>query len=103
MEFLNFRGQQLEATIVSTGGQDFVIAAVGDRMDATATRIYAQQKIDIVAGLEVMEIATGTRYKVLSPPEGFMRQVMIKDIARNLTPIAVTEDVLRQKYRFMSA
>lgn len=36
MEFLNFRGQQLEATIISTGGQDFVIAPVGDRLDAMA-------------------------------------------------------------------
>lgn len=103
MEFLNFRGQQLEATIISTGGQDFVIAAVGDRLDSAAARIHAQQKIEIVPGLKLTEIATGTTYQVVTKPEGFMRQVMIKDVLRNLTPIAVTEDVLRQKYRFISA
>jgi hypothetical protein len=75
---------------------------LSDRLDSTAARIYAQQKIDIVPGLEVMELATGTRYKVITRPEGYMRQVMIRDILRNTTPIPVTEDVLRQKYRFMS-
>ena len=103
MEFLSFRGQQLEATVIRTGGQEFMIAPIGDRLDSTAARIYAQQKIDIVPGLEVMELATGTRYKVLSQPSGIMRHVRIKDIARNLTLIAVTEDELRQKFRFMSA
>jgi hypothetical protein len=53
MEFLSFRGQQLEATIISAGGQEFVIAPIGDRLDATAARIYSQQKIDIVPGLKV--------------------------------------------------
>ncbi|MEG4521048.1 hypothetical protein [Microcoleus sp. AT9_A5] len=100
---MSFRGQQLEATVISAGGQDFVIAAVGDRLDSTAARIHSQQKIDIVPGLEVRELATGTRYKVLSRPEGHMRHVRIKDETRNLTPIAVTEDVLRQNYRFVSA
>lgn len=104
MEFLSFRGQQLEATVISAGGQDFVIAAVGDRMDSTAARIYSQQKIDIVPGLEVRAIDTGKKYKVLSAPEGYMRHVKIKDESRyDNTPINVTEDVLRQKFRFVSA
>lgn len=103
MEFLSFRGQQLEATIVNAGGQDFVIAPIGDRLDSTAARIYAQQKIDIVPGLKVTELATGTSYEVLSRPEGIMRHVRLLDYKRGLSPIAVTEDELRQKYRFMSA
>ena len=103
MEFLSFRGQQLEATVIRTGGQEFVIAPIGDRLDSTAPRIYAPQKIDIVPGLKVMELETGTTYQVLSRPEGIMRHVRLKDIVRNLTPIAVTEDELRQKFRFMSA
>lgn len=93
----------MEATIIRTGGQEFVIAPIGDRLDSTAARIYAQQKIEIVPGLKVMNLETGTTYQVLSRPEGIMRHVRIKDVARNLTPIAVTEDELRQKYRFMSA
>jgi hypothetical protein len=103
MEFLSFRGQQLEATIVRAGGQEFVMAPISTWLDSTAARIYAQQKIDIVPGLEVRELETGTRYKVLSEPTGHMRHVRIKDILRNTTPINVTEDVLRQKFRFVSA
>jgi len=102
MEFISFRGQQLEATIISAGGQDFVIAPIGDRMDRATAEILAQQNIAIVPGLKITEKTTGTLFQVLSKPEGYSRLVRIKDIRRNLTPVNIPEDELRQKYRFTS-
>lgn len=102
MEFINFRGTNLEATIVRAGGQEFIIAAIpATKMDSDAARIYSQQKIEIVPGLKVMELATGTKYEVLSRPEGFFQAVQIKDTLRNATPIFVPENELRQNFRFV--
>lgn len=101
MEFVNFRGKNLEATLITVGGQDFLIAAVGDRQDLAIADIYAQQKIEIVPGLKVMEKKSGKEFEVLSAPIGYSRHVRIKDIRRNLTPVNVPEDELRQNYRFV--
>ena len=44
MEFLNFRGKNLEATTSWVGGQELVMAAVpSDRQDASSAEVYAQQ------------------------------------------------------------
>ena len=103
MDFLSFRGQNLEATVVRVGSQEFVFAPLPSQyMDSATARIYSQQKIEIVPGLKLQEIATGTSYEVLSKPEGHMRQVRIKDYRRGLTPINVTEDELRKRFRFVS-
>ncbi|MEG4446704.1 hypothetical protein QUB49_33945 [Microcoleus sp. AT9_B4] len=101
MEFVNFRGKNLEATLITVGGQDFLIAAVGDRQDLAIAEIYAQQKIEIVPGLKVCEKKSGTLFEVLSQPSGHLRHVRIKDSRRNLTPVNVTEDDLRRNYRFV--
>ncbi|MEG4520995.1 hypothetical protein [Microcoleus sp. AT9b-C5] len=101
MEFVNFRGKNLEATLITVGGQDFLIAAVGDRQDLAIADIYAQQKIEIVPGLKVMEKKSGKEFEILSKPIGFMRQVSIKDTRRSLTPINIPEDDLRRNYRFV--
>jgi len=46
--------------------------------------------------------STGTIFEVLSEPVGFMRQVSIQDIRRNLNPENVTEKKLRQEFRFVN-
>lgn len=102
MEFISFRGKNLEATIITVGGQEFVMAAVGDRLDSATAEIYAQQNIEIVPGLKVREKKSGTLYEILSKPIGFMKQVTIKDSARNITPVNVPEDELRQRFRFVA-
>jgi len=101
MEFISFRGKNLEATMITVAGQEFVMAAVGDRLDSATAEIYAQQKIDIVPGLKATEKKSGTLFEILSKPEGYSRLVSIKDIRRNLTPINVSEDKLRQEFRFV--
>jgi len=102
MEFISFRGKNLEATMITVAGQEFVMAAVGDRVDSATAEIYAQQKIDIVPGLKVIEKKSGTLFEILSSPIGYSRLVSIKDIRRNLTPINVPEDKLRQEFRFVA-
>ena len=102
-EFVNVRGQNLLANSVWSGGQEFLIIAIpGDRQDAATADIVAQQSIEIVPGLKVTEKATGKLFEILSPPTGYSRHVRIKDVRRNLTPVNVPEDELRQKYRFTS-
>lgn len=102
MEFISFRGKNLEATMITVAGQEFVMAAVGDRLDSASADIYAQQKIEIVPGLKATEKKSGTLFEILSKPEGYSRHVKIKDTRRNLTPINVTEDELRKNYRFVA-
>jgi len=102
MEFISFRGKNLEATMITVAGQQFVMAAVGDRLDSATAEIYSQQNIDIVPGLKVREKKTGVLYEILSKPIGFMKQVSIKDTSRNLTPVNITEDKLRQEFRFVA-
>jgi hypothetical protein len=102
-EFVNVRGQSLLANTMWVGGQEFLIVAIPrNSQDAITAEILAQQNIQIVPGLKVAEKATGTLFEILSKPEGYSRHVRIKDIRRNLTPINVPEDELRQKYRFTS-
>jgi hypothetical protein len=105
MDFLNDKGQQLQATEIKCGIHKFVIAAIPiDDWDAKSARIAAQQQIEIVPGLKVSELATGRRFEVLSKPEGIMRNVSLKDLTINdyrQTPTWVTEDKLRQKFRFV--
>jgi len=101
-EFVNVRGQNLMASSVWAGGQEFLIIAVpGDRIDSATADIVAQQSIAIVPGLKITEKSTGTLFEILSKPEGYSRLVRIKDIRRNLTPVNISEDELRQKYRFV--
>lgn len=101
MEFISFRGKNLEATVITVGGQEFVMAAVGDRADSATAEIYGQ-KIEIVPGLKVIEKKSGTLFEILSSPIGYSRLVSIKDIRRNLTPVNVPEDKLRQEFRFVA-
>ena len=101
-EFVSFRGKNLEATRITVARQEFIIAAVGDRVDSATAEIYAQQKIDIVPGLKVVEKKSGTLFEILSKPEGYSRLVKIKDTRRNLTPVNIAEDELRQNYRFVA-
>jgi hypothetical protein len=101
-EFLDFRGKKLVATTTWVGHQEFVLAAIpGDRQDAINAEIYAQQKIEIVPGLKVMEKKSGKEFEILSKPNGYSRLVTLKDTRRNLTPVMVPEDELRQNYRFV--
>jgi hypothetical protein len=103
LEFLDFRGKKLVATTTWVGGQEFVMAAVpGDRQDSATAEIYAQQNIEIVPGLKIMEKKTGKEFEILSQPKGYSRHVTIKDARRNLNPVNVTEDELRQNFRFVS-
>lgn len=102
VEFVDFRGKKLVATTTWVGTQEFVMAPVpGDRQDAATAEIYAQQNIDIVPGLTIKEKKTGKEFTVLSKPIGYSRHVTIKDARRNLNPENITEDELRQNYRFV--
>jgi hypothetical protein len=101
MEFLSFRGKNLEATIITVAGQDFIVAAVGDRQDSAIADIHAQQKIDIVPGLKIKNKKSGKEFEIVSKPSGFMRHVSIKETRRNIIPEPITEDELRQNYRFV--
>jgi hypothetical protein len=102
LEFLDFRGQKLVATTTWVGGQEFVMAAVpGDRQDAATADIYAQQNIEIVPGLKIENKKSGKQFEILSKPEGYSRHVTIKDTRRNLNPESITEDELRQNFRFV--
>jgi hypothetical protein len=63
MDFLHYKDQQLEATEMNCDAQRFVIAPLPwDSIDTTTARILAQLKIDILPGLKVWELATGTTY-----------------------------------------
>ena len=102
VEFLDFRGKKLVATTTWVGGQEFVMAAVpSDRQDSINAEIYAQQKIDIVPGLKVMEKKWGKEFAILSKPIGYSKHVSIQETRRNLSPVNVSEDELRQNYRFV--
>lgn len=101
MEFVNFRGRNLQANLITVAGQEFVIAAVGDRYDSAIADIYAQQNIEIVPGLRVVNKKSGTEFKILSKPIGYSKHVSIQETRRNLSPVNVPEDELRQNYRFV--
>lgn len=101
-EFVTVRGKRLEASRMWVGAQEFLIVAVpSDRADSAAAEVYSQQAIEIQPGFKVMEKSTGTIFEILSKPEGYSRIVTLKDYRRNLTPIKVPEDELRQNFRFV--
>ena len=106
MEFLNIRGQQLEATIINVAGQGFVMAAIGDRLDSAAARIYSQQQIEIRSGQEIEETATGKKFaivKILAPNDEF-QQILIADKSNPKSgAIAVSGDRLRRDFEFLTA
>lgn len=102
VEFLDFRGKKLVATTSWVGSQEFVMAAVlSDRADSAAADVYAQQNIQIVPGLKIKNKKSGKEFEILSKPEGYSRHVTIKDTRRNLNPESITEDELRQNFRFV--
>lgn len=101
MEFVNFRGKNIEATMITVRGQDFLIAAVGDRQDSAIADIYAQQNIEIVPGLKIVNKKSGKEFEILSKPIGYSKHITIKDFRRNVIPAPITEDELRQNYRFV--
>jgi hypothetical protein len=102
-EFVNVRGQNLMANSVWAAGQEFLIIAIPPHhFDSATADILAQQAIEITPGLKITEKATGKLFEVLSGPEGYSRHVQIKDVRRNLNPVHIPEDELRQKYRFSS-
>ena len=102
-EFVNVRGQNLMAVSTWVSGQEFLIVAVPtDRIDSATADILAQQSIEITPGLKITEKSSGKLFEVLSAPRGYSRHVEIKDIRRNLKPVNIPEDELRQKYRFTS-
>ena len=101
MEFISFRGKNLEATVIMIAGQEFVMASVADRFDSIAADVYSQQKIDIVPGLKITEKKTGVLFEILSKPEGYSRLVSVKNVRRNLSGINISEEDLRKNYRFV--
>lgn len=98
------RGQNLLASSVWAGGQEFLIVAIpGDRADSGNGDTYAQQQpIEIAPGLRIKDKKTGQEFKVLSKPTGFYKQVEIQDIHHMQLSLRVLEDELRQKYHFIS-
>ncbi|MEG4281009.1 hypothetical protein QUA62_26640 [Microcoleus sp. MON1_C1] len=101
-EFVNVRGQNLMASSVWAGGQEFLIIAIpSDRQDSATAEIYAQQNIEIVPGLKIQNKKSGKEFEILSKPSGFMKHIKIKETRRNIIPEPITEDELRQNYRFM--
>jgi len=102
LEFLDFRGKKLVASTTWVGSQEFVMAAVpSGRQDSATAEIYAQQNIEIVPGLTIKEKKTGKEFEILSKPEGFSRHVRIEDPRRRNLSETITEDELRQNYRFV--
>lgn len=84
IEFLTFRGKQLEAKVTWLGNQEIVQAAIhNNRVDSLSADVYAQQKIDIKPGLKITHRKTGKEFEILSTPAGFSRQVTIKDSRRD--------------------
>ena len=102
IEFLTFRGKQVEAKVMWLGNQEVVMAAIhSNRVDSLSADVYAQQKIDIVPGLKIINKKSGKEFEILSRPAGYSRHVTIKDSRRDLmSSIIITEDDLRQNYRF---
>ena len=101
-EFLDFRGKKLVATTTWVGAQEFVMAAIpSDRQDSATAEIYAQQNINIVPGLKIVNKKSGKEFEILSKPVGYSKQVTIKETRRNTYPAPITEDELRQNYRFV--
>jgi hypothetical protein len=102
MEFISFRGKNLEATIITVAGQEFLIAAVGDRADSAIADTYAQQQeIEIVPGLKIKEKKSGQEFKILSKPIGYCNLVEIQDIHHFQLSTHIAEDELRQNFRFV--
>jgi hypothetical protein len=102
VEFLDFRGKKLVATTAWVGAQEFVMAAVpSGRTDSATAEIYAQQNIEIVPGLKVMEKKSGKEFEILSKPIGYSKHVTIKETRRNIISAPITEDDLRQNFRFV--
>ncbi|MEG3929168.1 hypothetical protein [Microcoleus sp. T3_D1] len=101
MEFVNFRGKNLQANLITVAGQEFIIAAVGDRYDSAIADIYSQQNIEIVPGLKIQNKKSGKEFEILSKPSGFMRHIQLKETRRNIMPEPITEQELRQNYRFV--
>jgi hypothetical protein len=54
-----------------------------------------------VPGLKIKNKKSGKEFEILSKPEGYSRHVTIKDTRRNLNPESITEDELRQNFRFV--
>lgn len=102
-EFVTVRGKLHEGvkTWAASGHEIIVVVIPADRQDAANADIYAQQNIAIVPGLKIEHKKSGTLFEVLSPPTGFMKQISIKDVRRNLTPVRITESELRRNYRFV--
>lgn len=102
IEFLTFRGKQLEAKVTWLGNQEIVQAAIpSDRIDSAAFEVYAQQKIDIVPGLKIIHKKSGKEFEILSHPTGYSRHVSVKDSRRDwMNSVTITEDDIRQNYRF---
>ena len=102
IEFITFRGKLLEAKLTWLGNQEIIQAAIpSDHIDSATADVYLQQKIEIVPGLKITEKKSGTLFEILSKPEGYSRFVSIKDVRRNLSGINISEDELRQNYRFV--
>jgi hypothetical protein len=103
IEFLSFRGKQLEAKVMWLGNQEVVMAAIhSNRVDSLSADVYAQQKIDIKPGLKITNKKSGKEFEVLSHPAGYSRHVTIKDSRRDtMNSITITEEDLRQNYRFV--
>ncbi len=101
MEFISFRGKNLQANLITVAGQEFLIAAVGNRQDAPTAEIHAQQAIEIVPGLRIQDKKSGQEFKILSKPTGYYNQVEIQDIHHMQLSVHILENELRQNYRFI--
>jgi hypothetical protein len=101
-EFVNARGQNLLASSVWAGGQEFLIVAVpGDRPDS-GNSTPPTQPIEIVPGLRIKDKKSGQEFKVFSKPIGHLRLVEIQDIHHMQLSRHISEDELRQKFWILS-
>jgi hypothetical protein len=103
-EFVNVRGQNLVASSVWVGAQEFLIVAVpSDRADSGNSDSHVpQQPMEIAPGLIIKEKKSGQEYKVLSKPSGYSREIEIQDIHHMRLSFSIPEDELRQKFWILS-
>lgn len=101
-EFVNVRGQNLPASSVWSGGQEFLIIAVPSDHADSGNGTPPAPPIEIVPGLRIKEKKSGQEFKILSKPTGYSRAVEIQDIHHMRLSFELLEDELRQNFCFIS-
>ncbi|MEG4577575.1 hypothetical protein QUA56_33655 [Microcoleus sp. N3A4] len=100
-ESVTVRGKTLEASRMWVGAQEFLIVAIPSDRDAATAEIHTQQAIEIVPGLRIQDKKSGKELKILSKPQGYCNLVEVQDIHHMQLSTHISEDEIRQNFRFV--